>query len=94
MHILRQPCKLHGSDGAATLLGNDDLGNVLLIRIRIVHFITIDEVYGIGILLDSTGFTQVGLYGASYEFPQCSSLYRYRLLCHSNSCIIKIAFRK
>ena len=60
LRILRQPCQLDGPDGAVSLFRYDDLGNPLLLRVRMVIIITIDKHYHVGILLDGSGVTQVG----------------------------------
>ena len=44
---------------AVTLFAYDDFGNSLVLRLRVIDFITLDKQNQIGILFDSTGFTQI-----------------------------------
>lgn len=49
------------ADGAVTLLADDDFGYVRVLGLWVVHHIAVDEEDNVGILLDSTGLTQVGV---------------------------------
>ena len=50
--------------GAVTVFADDAFGHTFFISIRVVVFITIHEHNQVGILLDGTGFAQVGHHGA------------------------------
>ena len=51
--------ELDSSDGAVTVLSDDEVGYVLPIGLGIVVRFTIDEGDNVGVLLDRTGFTEV-----------------------------------
>ena len=52
--------ELNGAGGAATVLGNDEVGDVLAFSIGIIVIFAVEEHYNISILLDRTGFAEVG----------------------------------
>src|SRR3990172_9420356 len=64
----------NGPGRAVTLLADNDLGNTLVRRIRLVVFLAIHHQDHVGILLDSAGFAQVGhhrpLVGAFLDLPR------------------------
>src|SRR5690349_1959734 len=71
--------ELEIADGAVALLGDDDLGDALLLRLLVVHLVAIDERDEIGVLLDGTRFAEVGelraviagaLFGATRELRE------------------------
>ena len=58
--ILCLPSEDDGTDRTVTLLRDDDLRLMRMLRIFIIVLITIQEHHDIGILLDRTGLSQVG----------------------------------
>ena len=49
----------HGTQGAVTLLGDDDFRGAPVGRVGSVHLVAVDEHDQVGVLLDAAGLTQV-----------------------------------
>ena len=58
-----QKCQLHRTYRTITLLGDNDLDNILLLGFLIIIVIPVQERYNIGILLDRTGFPKSDIIG-------------------------------
>ena len=57
---LRPPLQLDRPGLAVTVFRNNALGNVLVLRVGIVIFVSVEEHDGVRILLDSAGFAKIG----------------------------------
>ena len=60
LRILRQPYKVHSSDRTVSLLRDDDLGDTFHLGVMVIVIVTVYEHYYVGILLDRSGFSEVG----------------------------------
>ena len=58
--VIRQPCQIHVADRAVSLFGDDDRCDPFLFTVVVVVVVTVNEHNDVRILLDRTGFTQVG----------------------------------
>src|SRR5581483_8455668 len=57
--VLAEESELHRADGPVSLLADDDLGDALLRRVRIVDLVAVDEEDEVGVLLDRARLAQV-----------------------------------
>ena len=58
--VLPQPGQLHRAQRAVALFGHNHLGDVLVLGVGIVIFLSMQEHDDVGVLLDSAGIAQVG----------------------------------
>ena len=57
--VLAEEGESHHADRAVALLADDDLGDALVLRLRVVDLVAIDEQDHVGVLLDRARFAQV-----------------------------------
>ena len=57
--IIWKPYQIHRTDRAVSLFRDDDLRNILILRIFIVIVITVNKHNHIGVLLNRSGLSQV-----------------------------------
>ena len=60
LRIIRQPYEFNGSDRAVSLFGDDDFSDVFLVGVFVVIVVSVEEHNHVGILLDGSGFSEVG----------------------------------
>ena len=58
--VVGEPYEFYGSDGAVSLFCDDDFGNVFLVGVFVVVVVSVEEHNHVGILLDGSGFSEVG----------------------------------
>ena len=78
--VLRHPGKSDCTNRAVSLLGYDNLCNILIFRIRIIIIISINKHTDVGILLDCSGFSKV----RQHRPLVCPLLYRTTQLRQRN----------
>ena len=61
--VVGEPYEFYGSDGTVSLFCDDDFGNVFLVGVFVVVVVTVKEHNYVGILLDRSGFSEVGKHG-------------------------------
>ena len=52
---LRPPLQLDRAGLAVAVFGDDALGNILVLRVGVIIFVTVEEQDGVGVLLDGAG---------------------------------------
>src|SRR5690606_14951595 len=60
--MLAEESQPDAADWTITLLGNDDFGGAFIRRVRVVNLVAVNEENQVSILLDRTGFAQIGHY--------------------------------